>query len=222
MAQLFFKIMRYFTILIVLIAPTQTVAQTWKEYVTVEGWHGVRVVNNKTYINMIFRSDTDKWVVVFSIPVEGSLDTIKSRIGKSDGTEVQLTLSPDKYNAQYEASIKLTQIDFVISNNDIEKIQASNYWILEAAGKQYRFPLTGTRAAFDQAIWAISNDALKDAELDDANHAAAQAISDCNNKPAIRGTAKAVNRAVLGRISMDRPLCLLASLPCPTQIPHRA
>ena len=182
MAQLFFKIMRYFTIFIVLFAPTQTVAQTWKEYLTVEGWHGVRVVHNKTYINMIYRSDTDKWVVVFSIPVEGSLDTIKSRIGKSNGTEVQLTLSPDKYDAQYVASIKLTQIGFVISNSDIEKIQASNYWILEAAGKQYRFPLTGTRAALDQAIWAISNDALKDAELEDANHAAAQAISDCDQQ----------------------------------------
>jgi len=32
-------------------------------------------------------------VVVFSIPVKGSLGTIKSRIGKSDGKEVQLTLA---------------------------------------------------------------------------------------------------------------------------------
>lgn len=182
MAQHFFKIIHCFTALIILIAPLEAAAQTWKKYVTTEGLHASYIANDNTYINLIFRPVANKWVVVFRIPIKGSLGTIKSRIGKSNGKEVQLTLAPDKYNTEYAADTKLTQIAFVISNDDIEKIQSSNYWILEAAGKQYRFPLTGTRAALDQAMQAISNDTLMDAQLDDANHAAAQAISDCDQQ----------------------------------------
>ncbi len=187
MIQFFFKIIRTLAIYAVFIAPQQANAQTWvyappETGQSTDGWHGARIANDNMYISMIFRPDTDQWVVVFSVPVNSSLSTIKSRIGKSDGTEIQLTLSPDKYMVKYMESIELTQIGFVINKGDIEKIQASNYWILEAAGKQYRFPLTGSRAALDQAMLAISNDALKAAELDDANHAAAQAISDCDQQ----------------------------------------
>ncbi len=186
MAQLFFKNMRRFVLLAVLVVPTQSIAQTW-EYISPEvsksklGLHGAAINNSKTFITVYYLPSKDFWLANFSIPLQHSLDTIKSRIGKTGGKEVALTLPPNKYLVKKTAS-NLTQISFSIANSDIEKLQASNYWILEAAGMQYRFPLTGSRAAFDQAMFAISDEALKDAELDDANHASAQAISDCDQQ----------------------------------------
>ena len=186
MAHLFFKIIRWCALLAVLVAPMQTTAQTW-EYISPEdnnldrGFHGATINNNSTSIIVIYLPNKDFWAANFSIPLQSSLGEIKSRIGMPDGKEAAFTLTSKDFFTRNTAS-NLTRISFNIPNGFIETIQASNYWILEAAGTQYKFPLVGSRVAFDQAMRAISNDVLKDAELDDANHAAAQAISDCDQQ----------------------------------------
>ncbi|MCP5075046.1 MAG: hypothetical protein GY947_17365 [Rhodobacteraceae bacterium] len=140
------------------------------------GWHGALIEAGDRFIAMVFSLEVDKWFVSFGLPLERIPESITSRIVKSDGKAMALTLESGKFNAKYIESTGLTLLTFEISQGDIELIQSSKNWILVIDDIQYRFTLDGSRDALDLAVAYLAQD-----QQSTAAETAMQAMNECDS-----------------------------------------
>lgn len=116
-------------------------------------WVGASITNGNTIAAINYYYANQKWAVLASIPYADRVDQILSRIVEKGENDLTLTLPREKLIVD-DSNIGggFQVVAFTISPEDVAYYQRADAWILEVGGQQYRFPLTGSRAALNDVI----------------------------------------------------------------------